>query len=129
MKKRVILIAILIVAIGLASWHFLFRKTEQKIIIEKYSPEITKDQKFDPNDKSLATIWILQKDGKIRPVIIRKGITDGTYTEIKEVVWGKLELYEGDEVITDAIQELGASIPKLNLQQIMGGVGGGPPRR
>ncbi len=126
MKKRLILIAILIAAV-FAGWYFLFRKIEQKVEFATYDPEITKNQKYDPKDKSLAMVLVLQPDKKRRPVIIRKGITDGMYTEIKEVVWGKID--EGEEVILGSMQDLETAMRNPSLQQVMGGAMGGPPRR
>jgi HlyD family secretion protein len=43
-------------------------------------------------------VWIEDEKGKLRPVIIKIGVTDNTYTEI---VWGNLE--EGQLLITGAI--------------------------
>jgi HlyD family secretion protein len=40
-------------------------------------------------------VWVQDKDGKLRMVFIRAGITDNSYTEIL-----RAELKEGDEVIT-----------------------------
>lgn len=47
--------------------------------------------------KDVYIIWI-DREGKIMPVAIRGGITDNTYTEVKEVLGG--ELKEGDLIIT-----------------------------
>jgi HlyD family secretion protein len=40
-------------------------------------------------------IWIEDDKGKLRPIFIKPGVTDNTYTEI---AWGNLE--EGQLVIT-----------------------------
>lgn len=54
--------------------------------------------------KDLRFIWLFdEKTGKIRPVIIRIGITDGEYTEIKEIFYG--ELCEGEFVVTGIINK------------------------
>ncbi|MDP2856332.1 MAG: hypothetical protein Q8N90_04475 [bacterium] len=54
--------------------------------------------------KDLRFIWLFdEKTGKIRPVIIRIGITDNEYTEIKEVFYG--ELREGEFVVTGIINK------------------------
>lgn len=49
-------------------------------------------------EKKLAIIWVWSvKEKKIYPVVVKTGLSDGRYTEIKEVVLGKLE--EGDLVV------------------------------
>jgi HlyD family secretion protein len=44
--------------------------------------------------QQISRVWVQDKDGKLRIVFIRPGITDNTYTEIL-----RSELKEGDEVI------------------------------
>ncbi len=45
--------------------------------------------------REFSRVWIEDENGKLRPVFIRTGVTDNSYTQ---VVWGKLK--EGQEVIT-----------------------------
>jgi len=59
-------------------------------------------------------VWVQDKDGKLRMVFIRAGITDNSYTEIL-----RAELKEGDEVITG---KLGAG----QTATTAGGPGRGP---
>jgi HlyD family secretion protein len=61
-------------------------------------------------------VWVQDKDGKIRMVFIRPGITDMSYTEVL-----KSEIKEGDEVITGLV---GAN---PTAAQQMGGPGRGGP--
>jgi HlyD family secretion protein len=62
-------------------------------------------------------VWVQDKDGKLRMVFIRPGLTDNSYTEII-----KSDLKEGDTVI---IGLEGAGSAANRLQQ-MGGPGRGP---
>lgn len=45
--------------------------------------------------KNIARVWIENEEEKLRPIMIRTGVTDNTYTE---VIWGNLK--EGQQVIT-----------------------------
>jgi HlyD family secretion protein len=58
------------------------------------------------------TVWVL-RNGQPEPVRIRTGISDGTFTELRE---GALE--SGDVLVTDATGPAGSAKP----------AGGGPPR-
>jgi len=61
-------------------------------------------------------VWVQGKDGKIRMVFVRPGITDMSYTEVL-----RAELKEGDEVITGVVGANSAAMPQ------MGGPGRGGP--
>jgi len=61
-------------------------------------------------------VWVQDKDGKVRMIFVRPGITDMSYTEVL-----RAELKEGEEVITGTV---GAT--PAGMQQ-MGGPGGGRP--
>lgn len=50
-----------------------------------------------PRRRNFSQVWIETDDGKLRPVIIKTGVTDNTYTEVVQVLRGTLE--EGQEVI------------------------------
>jgi HlyD family secretion protein len=63
-------------------------------------------------------VWVQDKDGKLRMVFIRPGLTDNSYTEVL-----KSDLKEGDEIITGA-EAAGSAANRL---QQMGGPGGRGP--
>ncbi len=48
--------------------------------------------------QDIKTIYVLQPDKQLRPVVVRTGITDFTFTETANVLQG--ELKPGDEVVT-----------------------------
>ncbi len=48
--------------------------------------------------KEFAMVWIENESGNLQPIRIKKGVTDNSYTEIKEVIRG--ELKEGQLVVT-----------------------------
>jgi HlyD family secretion protein len=64
------------------------------------------------------TVWTLDKSGKPRPVPVKFGLSDGTYTEV--AAGG---LHEGDQVIVAAFSSKGGSAPASPL------AGGGGGRR
>ena len=68
--------------------------------------------------RDFARVWIEDENGKLQLVSIRTGVTDNTYTEIKEIVRGNLE--EGQEVITGEASgdERGSS----RSRSVMGGM-------
>jgi HlyD family secretion protein len=51
-----------------------------------------------PGFQDIKTIYVLQPDKQLRPVVVRTGITDFTFTELAAVLQG--ELKPGDEVVT-----------------------------
>jgi len=63
-------------------------------------------------------VWIQDKDGKLRMIFIRPGLTDNTYTEVL-----RSDLKEGDEIITGT-EGAGSA---ANRAQQMGGPGRGGP--
>ncbi|HVP90436.1 MAG TPA: efflux RND transporter periplasmic adaptor subunit [Terriglobales bacterium] len=67
--------------------------------------------------QQISRVWVQDKDGKLRVVFIRPGITDNTYTEIL-----RSDLKEGDEVI---IGKSGTSAATTTTGQNRGP--GGPP--
>ncbi|HJX05941.1 MAG TPA: hypothetical protein VJ461_04465 [Candidatus Nanoarchaeia archaeon] len=55
-------------------------------------------QKLTPEErKSAATLYILKYDELVIPVLIKKGVTDNSYTAVEKVLAG--ELKEGDSII------------------------------
>jgi len=70
-------------------------------------------KKLDPD---MRLIWIAkdEKGEKIQPVLVRIGITDGTYTEIKEVIFG--EIKEGEFVVTGraTADQINTRTPDIN---------------
>ena len=61
-------------------------------------------------------VWVLDKDGKLRMIFIRPGLTDNTYTEVL-----RSDLKEGEEVITGTESAVSAA----NRTQQQGGPGRG----
>jgi hypothetical protein len=59
-------------------------------------------------------IWKVVKEGKLIPVMVKIGVTDGAFTEVSSP-----ELAEGDAIA------VGYSNPKLNQGTQRGGPGGG----
>src|SRR5262245_22809405 len=71
----------------------------------------------------VAVVWKLQPDKSIVPVQVRTGITDHTYTELKQVLAGNVD--QGDQLViglADVNRPTGARAPGI-------GIGGGAPRR
>src|SRR5262249_39445229 len=51
-----------------------------------------------PTALDIKTIYVLQPDKQLRPVVVRTGITDYSFTEMATVLQG--ELKPGEEVVT-----------------------------
>ncbi|MFZ4621059.1 MAG: efflux RND transporter periplasmic adaptor subunit [Bacteroidota bacterium] len=72
-------------------------------------------------------LWVMNERKKLEPIMVRTGMTDGTFTEI---VRGKIE--EGKEIVVGTVapksQSTAASGSPFN-QQRQGQGGGGMPRR
>ena len=87
---------------------------------------------FDPQSmqrrmqmRGPSRIWVMNARKKLEPVMIRTGITDGTFTE---VIRGKLE--EGQEIVVGTIAQRSQAQQTTTSpfnQQRQGG--GGVPRR
>jgi HlyD family secretion protein len=77
--------------------------------------------------RGFTRVWVMNERKKLEPIMVRTGISDGTFTEI---VRGKLE--EGQEIVIGTIarqtQAQSTSSP-FNQQRQGGGGGGGVPRR
>ena len=67
--------------------------------------------------RNFARLWIEDENGKLQMVSIRTGVTDNTFTEIKEIITGNLE--EGQEVITG--QATGDESDSSRRRSVMGG--------
>ena len=67
--------------------------------------------------RNFARLWTEDENGKLQMVSIRTGVTDNTFTEIKEIVRGNLE--EGQEVITG--QATGDESDSGRRRSVMGG--------
>jgi len=118
MKKWII--AVLILTLVVAGF-FLWRSLKGKAAVVATQKQLVVGQmlklKDDLKKQGLYLIWIAEEKTKtIRPVLIRIGVTDDEYTEIKEIVYG--ELKEGQFVIT------GILTTKKEVQQFSGRVPG-----
>ena len=63
------------------------------------------------------TVYVLDPDKQLRPVVVRAGITDFTYTAVASVLQG--ELKPGEAVVT------GKELPNRGMAGLMGGPMGG----
>ncbi|MBI3665056.1 MAG: HlyD family secretion protein [Acidobacteria bacterium] len=68
----------------------------------------------------IKTIYVLQPDKQLRPVVVKLGITDFTFTEMAGLVQG--ELNPGEEVVT------GKELPNRGMTGFGPGMGGGGMR-
>ena len=122
MKKIVVFILIVLVAVaGFFVWRSLKGKASAKAALMATQKQLVVGQMLKLRDdlkkQGLYFIWIAEEKTKtIRPVLIRIGVTDDEYTEIKEVIYG--ELKEGQSVIT------GISTTKKETQQFSGRIPG-----
>jgi len=70
-------------------------------------------KKLDPD---MRLIWVSEDETgeKIRPVLVRIGMSDGTYTEIKEILFG--EIKEGEFVVTGraTAEQINTRTPDIN---------------
>ena len=67
--------------------------------------------------RQFSRVWIEDENGKLRPVLIKTGMTDNSYTQ---VVWGNLK--EGQEVITgegSANERGGSSRNRDSMRRMM----------
>ncbi len=71
-----------------------------------------------PAQADIRTIYVLQEDKQMRPVVVRTGITDYTFTELATVLQG--EVKPGEEVVT------GKELPARGASGFMGPGMGGP---
>ncbi|HOK20719.1 MAG TPA: hypothetical protein PLX73_02260 [Candidatus Paceibacterota bacterium] len=120
MKKRTIIILILMVCVcmGIAVfWNHskssLVPASEvQKTVLSAIAQKIDL-KKLEPD---MRLIWISEDEAgkKIRPVLVRIGMSDGTYTEIKEILFG--EIKEGEFVVTGraTAEQINTRTPDLN---------------
>jgi len=97
MNKKVIFAGIILIFLIVLIVYFL-AKPKPKILtatdVQQQALNIIAEkinlQKLEPD---MRLIWISEdeKGIKIRPVLIRIGITDGQYTEIKEIIYGEIK--------------------------------------
>jgi HlyD family secretion protein len=71
-----------------------------------------------PAVQDIRTLYVLQPDKTLRPVVVRTGITDFTYTECAAILQG--ELKPGEEVVT------GKELPNRGISGMLGRGGIGP---
>jgi len=71
-----------------------------------------------PAVQDVKTVYVLQADKTLRPVVVRTGITDFTFTECASVLQG--ELKPGEEVVT------GKELPNRGIGGMLGRGGMGP---
>ena len=83
-------------------------------------PEYEKSPYVPQHAGQRSRIWILGADGKLSPVMVRTGITDGKFTEITTT-----DLKPGDQIVMGASQ-LGAATTDARNPLTPGGGGGGP---
>jgi HlyD family secretion protein len=67
--------------------------------------------------KDVGRVWVVGENGKLKPIMLRIGVTDNSYTEL---VRGQLE--EGQEVITGVNQGEGGGNPDRNSEAMRRGM-------
>lgn len=65
--------------------------------ITQMFPEYQKSAYIPAHDAGKGKVWILNAKGKLKPVFVRTGLTDGKYTEITAT-----NLKSGDQIVTGA---------------------------
>lgn len=85
-------------------------------------PEYQKSLYVVQHDAGRARIWILNSKGRLEPVVVRTGVTDGRYTEISSA-----NLKPGDQVVL-GVSVIGESVAEQTRSPLTGGGGrmGGP---
>jgi len=119
MKKRVVWFLVLMGCFGMIFFGVKKLKNPEIPAVEvKNAVLAAVSQKIDLKklDPDMRLIWIAkdEKGEKIQPVLVRIGITDGTYTEIKEVIFG--EIKEGEFVVTGraTADQINTRTPDIN---------------
>ncbi|HYM09541.1 MAG TPA: efflux RND transporter periplasmic adaptor subunit [Bryobacterales bacterium] len=74
-----------------------------------------------PSSLDIKTLYVLQPDKTLRPVVVRTGITDYTFTEVAAVLQG--EIKPGEEVVN------GKELPNRGISGFGGPMGRGMGRR
>ncbi len=99
--------------------------------IQNNFPEYEKSAYVPVRQNLRGRVWIMGKDGKLQPVIVTTGLTDGRYTEITSAT-----LKAGDEVILGASAnseespaQTASPLSGQGQRGPMGGPGGGGGRR
>ncbi|MGB9847963.1 MAG: hypothetical protein ACP5IX_00420 [Patescibacteria group bacterium] len=100
MKRKIFIALVILIMILLTILFVIVRKKSDNLSTTQVSLDQKKEiidlKKLDPD---IRLIWLSDENGKnLRPVLIRIGISDGQYTEIKEILYG--EIKEGDFVVT-----------------------------
>jgi len=123
MKKKLIIGLILFIALFFTVWFILNRGSRpvqgfynpQQTILLAIAEKINL-KKLEPD---MRLIWLSDENGKnLRPVLIRVGISDGQYTEIKEILFG--EIKEGDFIVTGkATPGSQVSTPTQDINRIL----------
>ncbi len=91
-----------------------------KFGITQTFPEYQKSAYVPSHLSGRARIWILNASGKLEPVFVRTGVTDGRYTEITSA-----DLKAGDQIIIGASSTSDAATPGNNPLTGPGGRPGG----
>jgi len=90
-------------------------------------PEYQKSSAAGVGDRQRGRVWILNGNGKLKPIFIMTGLSDGRYTEIITD-----QLKDGDQVVLGASSNNTSttvqSASPLTGSQQRGPMGGGPPR-
>jgi hypothetical protein len=95
-----------------------------KFGIDLRFPEYEKSPYVPQHQSGRARIWIQNSSGKLEPVMVRTGITDGKFTEINS-----RSLKEGDQIVLGVTTNGDAAQTSSPFTQGGGGqrMGGGPP--
>ncbi|MCG8524858.1 MAG: efflux RND transporter periplasmic adaptor subunit [Opitutales bacterium] len=74
--------------------------------------------------QNMATLWYQGEDGKLNMLPVRKGVSDGAYTQVELLQEGDVVLTEGFEIIS-RVNNPSSSTQPTQRQQGGGGPGGG----
>lgn len=119
MRKKIfiygfVLIFGIIVALGIIWYQKQHSPAIPASLVQKEILETINLQKLEPD---MRLIWVTDEKGKeIKPVLIRIGITDGQYTEIKEILFG--EIKEGDFIVTGKTTPQSSSASQQDINRI-----------
>jgi len=119
MKKRVVLFLVLIGCLVMIFFGVKKLKNPEIPAVEVKNAVLAAiSQKIDLKklDPDMRLIWVSEDETgeKIRPVLVRIGMSDGTYTEIKEILFG--EIKEGEFVVTGqaTAEQINTRTPDIN---------------
>jgi HlyD family secretion protein len=107
-----------------AAAQFVKPPKSAKFGIDLRFPEYEKSPYVPQHQSGRARIWIQNSSGKLEPVMVRTGITDGKFTEINS-----RNLKEGDQIVMGVTTNGEMAQTSSPFTQSGGGqrMGGGPP--